>query len=276
MQNIPRVMAIQDLSCFGRCSLSVIIPILSQMEIQVCPVPTAVLSTHTGGFETPAMIDLTQMMGTFRKHWEELGISFDCIYSGFLSNEHQINEVLHFFEIFGHSEETFIVVDPVMGDDGKLYSTYNEVMQQKMKELVERAKVITPNWTEASFLLHRPFSMEPLSKEEIKEIIKMLSKMGPSQVVLKGIPYENDTKVNAIYDREIDAFELIHYEEVPAQYPGTGDCFTSKLIGELLGGKSLLEATKAATEFVRLGVKLTYEAGTSTREGILVEKLLNF
>lgn len=275
MQDIPRVMAIQDLSCFGRCSLSVIIPILSRMEIQVCPVPTAVFSTHTGGFGKPAMTDLTGMMGAFRKHWEELDVSFDCIYSGFLSNEHQINEVLNFFQTFGDSKEVLIVVDPVMGDDGKLYSTYNETMQQKMKELVERANVITPNWTEASFLLHRPFSMEPLSKEEIKESIKMLANMGPNQVVLKGIPYENDTKVNAIYDREMDMFELIPYDEVPAHYPGTGDCFTSRLIGELLQGKSLLEATKIATDFVRLGVKLTYEAGTSAREGILLERLLN-
>ena len=276
MKNIPRVMAIQDLSCFGRCSLSVIIPILSKMEIQVCPVPTAVFSTHTGGFGAPAMTDLTGMMHEFRKHWEELGVSFDCIYSGFLSNEHQIDEVLHFFQTFAESKETIIVVDPVMGDDGKLYSTYNEAMQQKMKELVARAKVITPNWTEASFLVHRPFSMEPVTREEIKEIIKKLSDIGPSQVVLKGIPYKDGEKVNAIYDKEIDTFELIHYEEIPKHYPGTGDCFTSRLIGELLQGRSLLEATKEATAFVRLGVQLTYEAGTAEREGILVEKLLNF
>ncbi|MEG0319837.1 MAG: bifunctional hydroxymethylpyrimidine kinase/phosphomethylpyrimidine kinase, partial [Niameybacter sp.] len=170
MKYIPRVAAIQDLSCFGRCSLSVIIPILSHMKVQVCPVPTAVFSTHTGGFGTPVKTDLTGMMHGLIEHWQEVGVQFDCIYSGFLSSAAQIEEVL-------------IVVDPVMGDHGKLYKTYNEKMQQKMKHLVERADVITPNWTEASFLLHRPYSIESITEEEIKSIVKALAEMGPRQIV---------------------------------------------------------------------------------------------
>ena len=273
MRKIPRVAAIQDLSCFGRCSLSVIIPILSKMGVQVCPVPTAVFSTHTGGFGTPKMTDLTGMMHGLTEHWKEVGVELDCIYSGFLSNAIQIEEVLYFFENF-KGEDTLIVVDPVMGDHGKLYKTYNEVMQQKMKHLVEKADVITPNWTEASFLLHRPYNMEPINKEEIKSMMKALAKLGPKQIVLKGVPYENGQKVNVIYDKQTELFGMIPYEEVPQNYPGTGDCFTSKLIGALLQGETLLEATKQATSFVTLGVKATYEAGTDTREGILLENLL--
>ena len=273
MKKIPRVAAIQDLSCFGRCSLSVIIPILSKMGIQVCPVPTAVFSTHTGGFGTPQMTDLTGMMHGLMQHWKEVGVKLDCIYSGFLSNVTQIEEVLYFFENF-KAEDTLIVVDPVMGDHGKLYKTYNEEMQQKMKYLVAKADVITPNWTEASFLLHKPYSMEAIKEEELKMMLKALADLGPKQIVLKGVPYEEGQKINVIYDKQEELFGIIPYEEVPQNYPGTGDCFTSKLIGELLQGETLLEATKQATTFVTLGVKATYEAGTDTREGILLEKLL--
>lgn len=273
---IPKVAAIQDLASFGRCSLSVVIPILSHMGVQVCPVPTAVFSTHTGGLGKPVFEDLTSIMHGYMEHWKSLGLKFDCIYSGFLSNEMQIDEVLNFFDAFGKTEETLIVVDPVMGDHGILYKTYNEVMQKKMKQLVERADVITPNWTEASFLLGRPYSTEPLTELEVKQMIKELSDMGPKKVVLKGIPYVEGKKINMTYDREEDVYCNIPYEEIPQNYPGTGDCFTSRLIGELLQGESLVEAAKKATDFVSFGVKATYEAGTDTREGILLEKLLNF
>lgn len=273
---IPKVAAIQDLASFGRCSLSVIIPILSHMGVQVCPVPTAVFSTHTGGFGKPTFEDLTGIMHGYIEHWQSLDLKFDCIYSGFLSNEKQIDEVLHFFDVFGRNKEALIVVDPVMGDHGVLYKTYNETMQDKMKKLIERADVVTPNWTEAHFLTGRAYSMAPVTKEEAEIIITQISDMGPNKVVLKGIPYENGQKINMIYDKNQNQCEVIPYEEVKQNYPGTGDCFASRLIGELLQGASLVDAAKKATSFVTLGVKATYEVGTDTREGILLEKLLDF
>lgn len=273
---IPKVAAVQDLACFGRCSLSVIIPILSHMQVQVCPVPTAVFSTHTGGFGKPVFEDLTGMMHGYIEHWKALDLKFDCIYSGFLSNEVQIDEVLNFFDAFGQNEATLIVVDPVMGDHGILYKTYNETMQEKMKHLVSRADVVTPNWTEANFLLDRTYSMEPMNEADVKDLITALGELGPKQVVLKGIPYENGQKINMTYDKVQGNYCIIPYEEVPSNYPGTGDCFASRLIGELLNGRTLDEAAQNATSFVTYGVKVTHEAGTDTREGILLEKLLNF
>ena len=273
---IPKVAAIQDLASFGRCSLSVIIPILSYMGIQVCPVPTAVFSTHTGGFGKPMFEDLTGLMHGYIEHWKELDLKFDCIYSGFLSNEKQIDEVLNFFDAFGKDHETLIAVDPVMGDHGVLYKTYNESMQKKMRKLVSCAQLVTPNWTEANFLLDQMYHTEPISELEARKMIRAISNLGPSKVVLKGIPYENKQKINMAYDREDDSYCMIPYEEVPSSYPGTGDCFASRLIGELLKGKSLKEAAKDATSFVTAGVRETYKAKTDTREGILLEQLLNF
>ncbi len=273
---ISKVAAIQDLASFGRCSLSVIIPILSHMGVQVCPVPTAVFSTHTGGFGKPVFEDLTGMMHGYIEHWKTLDLKFDCIYSGFLSNEKQIDEVLYFFNAFGDREGTLIAVDPVMGDHGQLYKTYNETMQKKMRHLVSRAHVVTPNWTEANFLLDRVYSTDAIKEQDAKEMIKAISDLGPSQVVLKGIPYENGQKINMTYDRAEDSYCMIPYEEVPSSYPGTGDCFASRLIGELLKGESLADSAKSATSFVTYGVKVTYEAKTDTREGILLEQLLDF
>lgn len=273
---ISKVAAIQDLASFGRCSLSVIIPILSHMGIQVCPVPTAVFSTHTGGFGQPIFEDLTGLMHGYIEHWKALDLKFDCIYSGFLSHEKQMDEVLSFLKVFGETEKTLIVVDPVMGDHGQLYKTYNETMQQKMKYLVSCADLVTPNWTEAHFLLNRSYGTEAISEQEAKEMVRAIAKLGPSQVVVKGIPYEAGKKVNMTYDKKQDCYGIIPYEEVPSSYPGTGDCFASRLIGELLKGESLANAAQKATSFVTHGVKVTYEAQTDTREGILLERLLNF
>ena len=273
---ISKVAAIQDLASFGRCSLSVIIPILSHMGVQVCPVPTAVFSTHTGGFGKPIFEDLTGLMHGYIEHWKTLNLMFDCIYSGFLSHEKQIDEVLRFLNVFGGTKDTLIVVDPVMGDHGQLYKTYNETMQQKMKHLVSCADLVTPNWTEAHFLLNRSYSTDVMSEQEAKEMVKAISELGPSQVVLKGIPYGDGRKMNMTYDKVQDRYGIIPYEEVPSNYPGTGDCFASRLIGELLKGESLAISAQKATSFVTYGVKVTYEAQTDTREGILLERLLDF
>ena len=275
MRNIvPKIAAIQDLSGYGRCSLTVILPILACMGMQVCPVPTAVLSTHTGGFDTPVFEDLTGMLDSYIEHWKKLGLEFDCIYSGFLGNEEQIDKVLGFFSHFKKDKDTLIVVDPVMGDHGELYKTYNEIMQEKMKILVGQADVITPNWTEACFLLGKPYHLEGHSKEEIKEILRILGEMGPKVVVITGVVTDENKKVNVAYDKIRDIYWMVPFEEIPVSYPGTGDTFTSVLVGGLLKGDSLPIAISRATQFVEIAVRTTYGYGCDTREGILLEKVL--
>ena len=153
---IPRVAAVHDISCVGRCSLTTIIPVLSCMGIQVCPLPTAILSTHLGGFKDVAFVDCTEHIDKFSKHWQSENIKFNCIYSGFLASEDQIGVVEKFIEDFAYSHP-LVLIDPVMGDEGKLYSVYNEKMQEAMKGLIAKADVITPNYTEACFLLGKQY-----------------------------------------------------------------------------------------------------------------------
>jgi pyridoxine kinase len=174
---ITRVAAIHDLSGFGRTSLSIIIPIISSMGIQVCPVPTAILSTHTGGFTDYKFIDLTDHLEEYIGHWVKLGVKLDCLYSGFLGSPRQIDIISHFMDVYAASDEPFIVIDPVLGDNGKLYQTMNNEMVYKMRSFISRADLITPNFTEAVFLLEKKYKV--ISDQEIKEWLLELSAMGP-------------------------------------------------------------------------------------------------
>ena len=275
MKNIiPRVAAIHDLSGFGRCSLTVVIPVLSSMGIQVCPIPTAVLSTHSGGFGEFHFRDLTDDMADYASHWKRIGIEFDCVYSGFLGSAKQIDIVSDIFRGFKGSERQLIVVDPVMGDHGRLYKTYTPEMQNRMRMLVEAADIITPNLTEAFFLLEETYSDEPMSMEEAKSFLKRLSEMGPETVVITSIKTQDGLHVNAGYSRSQDTYWRTPYDYIPVQYPGTGDIYTSVLTGSLLHGDNLPEAMDRATRFVSMAVSTTHSYGTPVREGVILEKLL--
>lgn len=275
MHNIvPRVATIQDISGFGRCSLTVVIPILSCMGAQVCPVPTAILSTHTGGFGKVAFTDFTNSMEAYIEHWKALQLKFDYIYTGYLGNEKQIEMVVEFCRTFKKTEREYIVIDPVMGDDGKLYSSFNKNMQDKMKQLVEEADMITPNLTETMFLTGKDYVVRGFNNQEIKELALNLADMGPKVVVIKGLPDEKGCKANIAYDRRNNKLWKIPYEEIAAHYPGTGDAFTSVLIGALIQGDSLPVAINRAAQFISMAIKVTYGYGTDTKEGIMLEKVL--
>ena len=271
---IPRVAAVQDMSGFGRCSLTVIMPILSCMGVQVCPLPTAILSTHSGGFGEMAFMDLTDGMDLYINHWKKLRLSFDYIYTGFLGNEKQIDKVVDFCKSFRDMGTQCIVVDPVMGDHGKLYKTYTKSMQQKIRSLVELADIITPNLTEAMFLLDREYIEKPFTDKEIKELLVSLAKMGPKTVIITGILDSLNTKVNVAYDMNQDVFWKVPYQEIEMHYPGTGDVFTSVLIGALIQGDSLPMAIERAASFVSLAIVTTFGYCTDAKEGIMLEKVL--
>ena len=273
---IPRVAAIQDISGFGRCSLTVIIPVLSAMGVQVCPLPTAVLSTHSGGFGEFVFRDLTDDMESYAAHWKSLGLEFDCLYSGFLGSEKQIDIVAGVFDRFESKHDQIVVVDPVMGDSGKLYKTYTKRMQKKIRLLVEKADIVTPNLTEAYFLLGKSYTDKALSNSEIKSMLRELAEMGPETVVITSITTEEGRFANVGYNSESNVYWLITYEYIPVHYPGTGDIFTSVLIGGLLKGDSIPVSMDRATQFVSLVVKETYSIGTPEREGVLLEKVLGW
>lgn len=269
---MPRVAAVHDLSCVGRCSLTVIAPVLSCMGVQVCPLPTAILSTHLGGYKKAQFYDFTEHMTAFYKHWQEEKLSFDCIYSGFLASEEQIKVVSQFIDDFSKNNP-LVLVDPVMGDEGKLYSVYTPNMQESMKILLEKANVITPNYTEASFLLGESYQQCVDDLAIIKSWLIRLAEFGPEFVVITGIPF-GDELVNAGYARKTKAFWEIKSKRIPVSYPGTGDIFASVLGGALLKGLNLPMAIELATEFVTKSIKATFQANTPSREGVLLETAL--
>ena len=279
MDNIvKKVAAIHDLSGYGRSSLTSIIPILSSMKLQVCPVPTAVLSTHTGGFEGFSFLDLTDYMEQHIAHWKKLGLEFDCIYSGFLGSPRQIKIVADFVDFFGH-KNNLTVIDPVLGDNGRLYGTMGKEMVEEMKKLIGKADIITPNFTEVTFLLDKEYKKE-ISEAEIKQWLIELAAMGPKIVIATSVPDEDshstDRKTNVVaYDRENDVVWKVSCKYIPASYPGTGDAYTSVVIGSLLQGDSLPIAIERGVQFITQCILASYGFKYPNREGVLLERMLD-
>ncbi|HWQ30520.1 MAG TPA: pyridoxamine kinase [Negativicutes bacterium] len=274
--NTPRVAAIHDLSGFGRCALTVIIPVLSTMGIQVCPVPTAILSTHPGGFGPYVYRDMGDMMGNYMAHWKQLDLSFDCIYSGFLGSVQQTEVVAEFMKDMRKRGKPLVVIDPVMGDHGKLYGVYGEEMKDKMRHMIEAADIITPNLTEACFLTGITYDEKPMEVGEMKRLLKMLAQMGPDKVVITGVTEADGDSCNIAFEKDRYSYWKVPYRPIPGQYPGTGDIFASVMTGELIRGLSLSAALDKATQFLSYAVGMTYKCGTPEREGVLLEKALNW
>ncbi len=267
----PRVAAIHDLSGFGRCSLSVILPVISVMGIQVCPIPTAVLSTHTGGFGEVALRDLTGYMEPCLEHYRRLGLEMDCIYTGYLSSVEQVDHCLAFFDAF---PQALKVVDPVMGDHGKLYRSFTPRMTQGIASLAARADVITPNLTEAMILLGEEPALGEITTAQARSLLARLSKLGPARVVITGVTLATGEYGNLCYDREHSSYWKSSTEYLPVRYPGTGDIFAAVLTAGLLQGDSLPMAMDRATRYVELTIKTTYGYSTDPREGVLLEQTL--
>ena len=272
---IPRVAAIHDLSGFGRNSLSVVIPILSTMGAQVVSLPTALLSTHTGGFDGYAFEDLTGFMKKTIDHWAKLEIAFHCIYSGFLGSPAQAGLVSAFIE--GQKPNApLVVVDPVMADDGRLYDTMDMDMVHEMKRLVRQASIITPNLTEASLLLGELYRPD-IEEEALKEWLIRLAGLGPDTVVVTSAPLTRHGKNTSVvaYDKRSGHFWRVPCVYIPAAYPGTGDVFTSVLTGSLLQGDSLPMALDRGVQFVTQAIRASYGFDYPKRDGVLLERVLS-
>ncbi|MPQ44174.1 pyridoxamine kinase [Clostridium tarantellae] len=274
MKNINKVAAIHDISCYGRAALATIIPILSVMKNQVCALPTAVLSTHTAGFGKPAINDLTDFLYKTKDHWRELNLEFQCIYSGYLANSNQIEFVKEFINDF-NGNNPLIVIDPVMADNGFLYSTMTEEMVKKMKDLIKHANIITPNITEACFLLGEKYN-EEYNEEQIKNFLIRLSEIGPEKVIITSAPSVKGDKFldTVAYDKNKEEFITITHKKIKAFYCGTGDAFASILVGSLLNENTLKEAMEKACNFIIDGIEYSEKFKYAPNEGILLEGVL--
>lgn len=269
----PRVAAIHDISGFGRCSLAVVLPVLSAMGVQACPVPTAVLSTHTGGFGDVVLRDLTDYIEPALAHYKSLELEFDCVYSGFLGSVDQIDHCLDFFSAY---PKALPVVDPVMGDHGKPYRTCTKEIRNRMNELVARAGIITPNLTEVGMLLGEEYDFAPLTSVRAKSLLARLGEKGPELVSITGVQMYDGAFSNIGYDRGRGAYWRVDCDYVPVNYPGTGDIFASVVTGALLTGDSLPMAIGRATRFLELTVKTTHSYGSDPRHGVMLEKSLRW
>lgn len=272
--SIKKIAVIQDLSGYGRASLTVTIPILSSMGFQVCPLPTAILSAHSE-YPNYYSFDLTPQLDAFITHWKELGLKFDALYSGYLASPKQIGIISNFFDDF-KTAENFILVDPVLGDNHVLYPNMNTTMVDSMRNLCHKADIITPNLTEAALLLgHDP--LKPIDLTTTIEWCKELSRLGPLWVIITSAPSEKENEASTIaYDRDDGRVWRVKCDYIPASYPGTGDAFAAVITGAILNGDSLPIALDRAVHFINMGIKSTFGCRHNPLDGMEQEKVLHY
>lgn len=265
-----KIAMINDLSGYGRCSLTVALPILSAMGIQCCPVPTSILSNHTG-FPVYYFDDYTDHMKPYIEKWKELGLTFDGIATGFLGSERQIEIVKDMITSF-RTPETKVLVDPIMGDHGISYATYTPAMCSRMRELAAMADILTPNLTEACILTGTPYKNGEMNEKELSSLVRQLQKLGPSAVVITGIRKGSDL-VNAMAEGEGDV-SFLGRSAVGEERPGTGDVFSSIIAGGCIRGWSLGKSAELAADFVRDCIVRSGELHIPVKNGVCFEQLL--
>ena len=265
-----RVAAVHDISCFGRCSLTVALPILSAAGIETSVIPTAVLATHTGGFEGFTYHDLTQDIRPISQHWQSLGLEFDALYTGFLGSFEQLEIVSELFDDF-RKKDNLIYVDPVMADNGKLYSIFSPEFPKGMARLCQKADIILPNMTEAAFLLGREYRPGPYTKEYVEGLMKDLTAMGPKMAVLTGVSLDGRNLGAATYDSATGTTGYAFAPVIEGYYHGTGDVFGSALLSALLNGFDLTGSAQVAVDFTVESIQRTKDVGTDIRFGVNFE-----
>lgn len=252
---MKRIVTIQDISCVGKCSLTVALPIISAMGVETAVIPTAVLSTHTA-FKGFTFRDLTEDISAIAEHWKKEAIDFDAIYTGYLGSFEQLKLVSELFDDF-KTDKNIIFIDPVMADNGKLYPGFTQEFANEMALLCSKADVIVPNLTEASFMLGVPYVSENYDEEYIKDLLIKLSKLGTRKVVLTGVSFhENELGVMS-YDTESKQFFTYFRENIPVSFHGTGDVFASCCVGALMNDYSLEDSLKIAVDYTVESIKLS-------------------
>ena len=273
MANQKRIAAIHDISGIGKCSLTVAIPIISAVGVETAVIPTAVLSTHTGGFKNFTYRDLTSDMLPIAEQWKSNRFHFDAIYSGFLGSTEQVEIVGKIFDIL-KSDDTIIMVDPAMADNGRLYKTFAPDFPKKMAELAKSADILTPNITEACLMTDMPYSPGPYTKPFIDELIRKVADLGCGRVVLTGVYFDEKSLGAATYNSDTDIVNYIFSEKQKGFYPGTGDVFASSLLGAIMNGFTLENAVKVAVDYVRLCIIETNKMDDPINYGVNFESVL--
>ncbi len=272
MRYTERVFAIHDISGVGKCSLTAAIPIISSVGVECCPVPTAVLSTHTGEISGYTFRDLTEDIPGYIAHWKSLQIKPDTIYTGYLGSIKQIDYVSDIIDLF-NDNSPFVIVDPAMADSGKLYKGFGEAFACAMVSLCEKADVIIPNLTEAALISETDFLSE-YSESDIESLAKAVSEHCKRYVILTGIGFEKEFTGYYAYDKLTGKHRYRAMKKYDGLYYGTGDIFASVIAGCISKGIDLFDACDIALKFTNLSVGETYRQGTDTRFGVAFEKYI--
>ena len=264
---MKRVLTVQDISCVGKCSLTAAIPVISAMGIEVCPLPTAILSNHTA-FSSFSFLDLTDKIPEILNEWKKQGFHFDAIYTGYLGSIKQIDLVHKIFDEFAQND-TLVVIDPCMADNGKLYTGFSQDFVKQMAKLCGRANVILPNMTEACFLVNQDYDIFTHTNESITKLMAKLLSLGAQQVILKGVEFSKE-KIGVAYcsqklfdnnfstnENNMEDMNIYFHHRYDENFHGTGDVFASAVTGALVLKKDIKDAVKIACDFVQESIECT-------------------
>ena len=264
---MKRVLTVQDISCVGKCSLTAAIPVISAMGIEVCPLPTAILSNHTA-FSSFSFLDLTDKIPEILNEWKKQGFHFDAIYTGYLGSIKQIDLVHKILDEFAQND-TLVVIDPCMADNGKLYTGFSQDFVKQMAKLCGRANVILPNMTEACFLVNQNYDFLVQTNESITKVMAKLLSLGAKQVILKGVEFSKE-KIGVAYcsqklfnnnfstnENNMEDMNIYFHHRYDENFHGTGDVFASAVTGALVLKKDIKDAVKIACDFVQESIECT-------------------
>jgi len=262
-----RMLAVHDISCVGRCSLTVALPIISSIGVECSVLPTAVLSTHTGGFKGFTYRDLTEDIVPIQEHWKSLGLTFNAFYTGFLGSFEQIDLVKSLIDELS-DDSTTVYVDPVMADNGQLYTIFDSGFPKGMRRLCEKADVLMPNLTELCFMLDLEYRDGPYTWGYIESVFAEAEVFGLKKIVITGVSFE-EGKVGAVFkDYETGETGQVMRDVIEGYYHGTGDVFGSALVGALESGISLRDSVRLAVDFTVGSIRRTFDSGADVRYGV--------
>lgn len=268
---MKRIVTMQDISCIGKCSLTVALPILSSMGIETAILPTAVLSTHTM-FKNVSFTDLTDSIPEIIQKWKKEGFTFEAIYTGYLANKKQIDIAKDLIKTF--DEHKLVVIDPCMADNGKLYTGFNNEFVEEMKEYCSYGDIITPNITEACLLTNTPYTTN-YDESFIQDLLNKLIQLGCKKAVITGVTFEEGKNGAYAYDSFNDSYHSYFNEAEKENFHGTGDIWASVLTGSLVNGKSLEDSIQSACDFVKESIHLTLQEENHNVYGVNFEEVLH-
>ena len=271
MNETIKILTIQDISCYGQCSITVALPVVSAFGIETAILPSAVLSTHTAGFTDFTVRDLTEDLPEIRKHWEKEGILFDAIYTGFIASIEQLDYIKDIIDS-RLKPDGLVFVDPAMADHGEFYNGFDQEFVDKMGELCKLGDYVLPNTTEACYILHKPWK-EEFTKEEMLEMANELSEFTKRHVILKGDTHKEGQLGMIVLDKDEETCDIVFNDKVDYVSHGTGDVFASAFVGSTMNGKTPTQAAKIAGEFTKRAIEKTIGDETHTY-GVKFEQVI--